>query len=67
MSLICVLTSASHGPCGSAGAEANGRAVPGAGDGQPVTRVRYAWADSPVVNLFDDAALPLGPFEIALP
>ena len=35
-----------------------------AGDGQPATRVRYAWADSPVVNLYDDAPLPVGSFEL---
>jgi sialate O-acetylesterase len=28
------------------------------------TRVRYGWADSPVVTLFDGAKLPAGPFEI---
>ena len=27
-------------------------------------RVRHAWADAPLVNLFDDADLPAGPFEI---
>ena len=27
------------------------------------TRVRYGWADSPVVTLFDRAGLPAGPFE----
>ncbi|MDH5822534.1 sialate O-acetylesterase [Luteimonas sp. RD2P54] len=27
------------------------------------TRVRYGWADSPLVNLFDGAGLPAGPFE----
>lgn len=37
------------------------------GDGKPATRVRYAWADSPVVNLYDGAGLPAGPFEITLP
>lgn len=28
------------------------------------TRVRYGWADSPVVTLFDGAGLPAGPFEL---
>jgi sialate O-acetylesterase len=28
------------------------------------TRVRYGWADSPVVTLFDGARMPAGPFEI---
>jgi sialate O-acetylesterase len=31
------------------------------------TRVRYGWADSPVVTLYDAAALPAGPFELAIP
>jgi sialate O-acetylesterase len=31
------------------------------------TRVRYGWADNPVINLFDRAGLPAGPFEIAIP
>jgi sialate O-acetylesterase len=30
-------------------------------------RVRYGWADSPVVTLFDGAGLPAGPFEIDIP
>ena len=34
------------------------------GDAKPATRVRYAWADSPVVNLFDGRALPLPGFEL---
>lgn len=29
-----------------------------------VTRVRYAWADSPVVTLYDASGLPVGPFEL---
>lgn len=35
-----------------------------AGDGQPVTRVRYAWADAPVVNLYDARDLPVPGFEL---
>lgn len=30
------------------------------------TRVRYCWADSPLCNLYDGAALPVGPFEITI-
>jgi hypothetical protein len=26
--------------------------------------VRYAWADTPVTNLYDEAMLPPGPFEV---
>ena len=33
-------------------------------DRQPVTRVRYAWADSPVVNLFDGRPIPVPGFEL---
>lgn len=29
-------------------------------------RVRHAWADNPLVNLFDGAGLPAGPFEIEI-
>jgi sialate O-acetylesterase len=29
-----------------------------------VTQVRYAWADSPFVNLFDGADLPVAPFRM---
>jgi sialate O-acetylesterase len=34
-----------------------------AGTAEP-SLVRYAWADSPVVNLFDEGKLPVGPFEM---
>ncbi len=30
------------------------------------TRVRYAWADYPIVNVIDGAGLPVVPFEIAI-
>lgn len=36
------------------------------GDGKPITRVRYAWSDAPVVNLYDDATLPVSSFELAV-
>ena len=35
-------------------------------DRQPATRVRYAWADSPVVNLFDARPLPVPGFELPI-
>jgi sialate O-acetylesterase len=35
-------------------------------DGQPATRVRYAWADAPVVNLFDGRPIPIPTFELAV-
>ena len=31
------------------------------------TRVRYAWADSPLVNLYDESGLPAGPFQLDVP
>ena len=37
-----------------------------AGDGLPATRVRYAWADAPVVNLFDARPLPVPGFELEI-
>lgn len=35
-------------------------------DGPAPTRVRHAWADAPLVNLFDAADQPAGPFEIEI-
>ena len=55
------------GVCRFANARAEGDKVMLSGDGQPVDRVRYAWAESPVVNLFDDADLPVGPFDVPVP
>jgi sialate O-acetylesterase len=31
------------------------------------TKVRYAWADSPIINLYGATGLPATPFEIAVP
>jgi sialate O-acetylesterase len=42
----------------------NGSSVTIASDGQPVSRVRYAWADYPVVNLYDMDLLPAPVFEL---
>jgi sialate O-acetylesterase len=52
--------------CRYALAVADGNAVRIADDGKASTRVRYAWADSPVVNLYDEAPLPPGPFELPI-
>ena len=35
-------------------------------DGQPVSRVRHAWADAPVVNLHDGRSLPVPGFELGI-
>ncbi len=57
----------SSGSCRFRPATPEGAQVVIAGDGSPVARVRYAWADSPTVNLFDEAGLPAGPFEMKVP
>lgn len=54
------------GSCRFASATAKGATVEIADDGQAATRVRYAWADTPVVNLFDAADLPVSSFEIPI-
>jgi sialate O-acetylesterase len=61
---LCGETQAS---CRYAIGRVQGQQVVLAGDGGRVTRVRYAWADSPTVNLFDEAPLPAGPFEVGAP
>lgn len=61
------LCGAAAGSCRFASARAAGSDVVVAGDGQPVTRARYAWADAPVINLWDEARLPVGTFQIAVP
>ena len=35
-------------------------------DGKPATRVRYGWADYPILNVTDEALLPLPPFELPI-
>jgi len=62
------LCGAQPGSCRYAIAEIRGDDVllraANAGD---AARVRYGWADSPVVTLFDGAGLPAGPFELTIP
>ncbi|QNM81864.1 9-O-acetylesterase [Sphingomonas sabuli] len=50
--------------CRYARATIEGSAVRVTGDGRPVTRVRFGWADAPIVNLFDDVPLPVSSFEL---
>jgi sialate O-acetylesterase len=52
--------------CRFADAVAEGTTVRVAGDGRPATRVRYAWSEAPVTNLYDEAGLPVGPFELRI-
>ena len=46
-------------------ARAEGDAVAIPLDGRAASRVRYAWADSPIVNLYDGSGVPVGPFEVS--
>ncbi|QDX26628.1 sialate O-acetylesterase [Sphingomonas suaedae] len=52
--------------CRFARATAEGTTVRVLGDGQPVTRIRYGWADTPVVNLYDAANMTPTSFELAV-
>lgn len=60
---LCGITPAS---CRYAIARVRGSNVLITDDGQPATRVRYAWADYPVVNLYDLDLLPAPVFEIPI-
>lgn len=60
---LCAETQAS---CRYADAVAEEATLRVAGDGKPATRVRYGWADVPVTNLYDEAPLPVGPFELPI-
>ncbi len=52
--------------CRFAAARVEGSSVRVMGDGQPATRVRYAWADTPVVNLYDAANMTPTSFELVV-
>lgn len=58
------LCEAAPGTCRYAAGRVSADQVVLPGDGRPVSRVRYAWADAPDTNLSDDALLPVGTFEI---
>jgi sialate O-acetylesterase len=58
------LCGASQQSCRYVDARVAGNRVTLLGDGQPVTRVRYAWADYPLVNLYDLDLLPAPVFEV---
>ena len=60
------LCGATQESCRFADATASGSTVRITDDGKPATRVRHAWADSPVTNLYDEASLPVGPFEVPI-
>jgi sialate O-acetylesterase len=50
--------------CRFVSARIDGSAIRLPRDSGPVTRVRYAWADAPVVNLYDESGLPVSSFEV---
>jgi len=52
--------------CRYASATVNGAEVRLAGATPGDVRVRYAWADAPVVNFYDEAPHPVVPFEMAI-
>lgn len=54
------------GSCRYADARVSGTRVEIPLDGQPTTRVRYAWADYPIVNLYDLDLLPAPVFELTV-
>jgi sialate O-acetylesterase len=54
------------GSCRYADARVNGNTVRIADDGQPASRVRYAWADYPIINLYDLDMLPAPVFEMSI-
>ena len=35
-------------------------------DGTPATKIRYAWSDAPIVNLYDSRGLPVPGFELPI-
>jgi sialate O-acetylesterase len=60
------LCAATQESCRYATATATGDTLSIVDDGQPATRVRYAWIDSPAVNLYDARALPAPGFELPI-
>ena len=60
---LCAETQAS---CRYATASISGSSIVIRGDGLPATRVRHAWSDVPVINVYDDTLLPIPPFELPI-
>jgi sialate O-acetylesterase len=58
------LCGAPTGSCRYVDARVQGKTVTLASNGEQATRVRYAWADYPVVNLYDMDMLPAPVFEL---
>jgi sialate O-acetylesterase len=60
------LCGATPDSCRFVDATVDGSTVTLAGDGGTATRVRYAWADFPIVNLYDMDLLPAPVFELPI-
>jgi sialate O-acetylesterase len=60
------LCDAGPGTCRYADARVRDSTVVIKGDGRPATRVRYAWAEYPIVNLYDVDMLPVPVFEVPI-
>lgn len=54
----------SPGTCRYADARVQGSSLVIPSDGQPISRIRYAWSDYPIVNLYDLDLLPAPVFEL---
>jgi sialate O-acetylesterase len=60
------LCGAEQASCRFAPATIDGTTVRLKADGAAIQRVRYAWADAPVVNLYDESGLPVSSFEVTV-
>jgi sialate O-acetylesterase len=60
------LCAADQANCRYADARAEGLTIVLTDDSRPATRVRFAWADAPVTNLYDEAPLPVPGFELPI-
>ena len=64
--LAIELCGESQESCRYADAVVDGSTLRIADDGRTASRVRHAWAESPVTNLYDEVPLPVGPFELGI-
>ena len=60
------LCAADQANCRYADARAEGLTIVLTDDSRPATRVRFAWADAPVTNLYDEASPPVPGFELPI-
>ena len=58
------LCGTAQGSCRYADARVQGSTIVIKDDGQPVARVRHAWSDYPIVNIYDADMLPVPVFEV---